>query len=1004
MAAPDTQTQTIDTSGGIMPMGTLVSNTGTATYAPLTIIPAFGTTVTSARLTGAGGNPTVAQFQGAVAAAINYFDTNFTSAVPAVVTNGTISNGVTVQIQFDYGQIGNTAMGAGAGGSSYGLTVFNGGDYAALAVALKPVLPFLPAADPTGGGLFLEPFAQGQVLGLAGPPSGPAGYVGLNAISNGVTLNYDLANQTLPGKIGAVGALEHEISEVFGRVADLGVIGSNTYTILDLYRFNGAGTRALIAGTADYFSLNGGTTNLAGFNNHNNGGDAGDWAASVPNDAFAAFLITGNTVAVTAVDQQVLGAIGLIPVTAQQTSNRAMLWIGGAAANFGVAANWNDTSNVLSPAVNAIGATDIGSFMTNGGSIGSTGTAATLRFGGPSQWLLGTGTTLTAASAAGVIVGQGGNGALALSGGGSLISQGGTDLVSGTGTLAASLSVSGGSWSSTGSLLAGTSGLGFVSVTAGGTVSAGGAAIVASTTAASGSSVNVSGAGSVLNVAGALNVGLGGSGGLSISAGGSVGAGALDSGVSGTGIGQISVVGTGSHLTVAGAFVIADGGTGALSVLGGGTVTAASVTIGAATGSSGAVFVSGAGSLLQASGVLNIGTPNGIGQLTVGPGAHVNAPVINYYGKVVLEGGTIDPHVQVLTPGNGISGAGAVIADVILLEGTIQAGTGKPGNNLLTVQGTVVGGGTWTQNGTAQPQVARRQGILEIGTGGTLEIAGPVLNVATFTVADDLVPSNTYAVSKSVVDVIFDDGTGVLQLDQIGSFRGTIGALTSGDRFVISGGTLSALAILNGTTLTVADSGNGGIDTILFSTLPLDASGFQIVNGNTIVACFAAGTRIATPSGPIAVETLAVGDEVTTRLGGSGLIVWAGSREVDCAAHPSPASVWPICVSAGAFGAGMPERDLFVSPDHALFVDGVLVPAKRLINGRTVRQVEVDTVSYHHIALAAHDVVLAEGMPAETFLDMRGRGTDAVARRWEMAGCAALMVMPRGQMSALSPR
>ena len=222
MAAPDTQNQTIDTSGDIMPMGTLVSNTGTATYAPLTIIPAFGTTVTSARLTGAGGNPTVAQFQSAVAAAINYFDTNFTSAVPAVVTNGTISNGVTVQIQFDYGQIGNNAMGAGAGGSSYGLTVFNGGDYAALAAALKPVLPFLPAADPTGGGLFLEPFAQGQVLGLAGAPSGPAGFVGLNTINNGVTLNYDLANQTLPGKIGAVGALEHEISEVFGRVADLG--------------------------------------------------------------------------------------------------------------------------------------------------------------------------------------------------------------------------------------------------------------------------------------------------------------------------------------------------------------------------------------------------------------------------------------------------------------------------------------------------------------------------------------------------------------------------------------------------------------------------------------------------------------------------------------------------------------------------------------------------------------------------------------------------------------
>ena len=553
--------------------------------------------------------------------------------------------------------------------------------------------------------------------------------------------------------------------------------------------------------------------------------------------------------------------------------------------------------------------------------------------------------------------------------------------------------------SNTGAFVVGDSGIGGLTMQAGGAVTTTASLIVANTTAASGSQINISGAGSTLNVAGLLDIGLAGSGGLSINAGASVSAGALDSGVSATGIGQISVVGTGSHLTVAGAATIADAGTGGLSVLGGGTVTAASITIGAATGSSGAVFVSGAGSLLQASGVLNIGTPNGIGQLTVGPGAHVNAPVINYYGKVVLEGGTIDPHVQVLTPGNGISGAGAVIADVILLEGTIQAGTGKPGNNLLTVQGTVVGGGTWTQNGTAQPQVARRQGILEIGTGGTLEIAGPVLNVATFTVSDDLTPSNTYAVSKSVVDVIFDDGTGVLQLDQIASFRGTIGALTSGDRFVISGGNLSNLTIVNGTTLTVADSGNGGIDTILFSTLALDPSGFQIVNGNTIVACFASGTKITTPSGPTPIEALTPGDHVVTLLGGSGRIVWAGSRAVDCALHPAPETVWPVRVSAHAFGQGMPERDLFVSPDHALFIDGVLIPAKRLINGGTVRQIEIDTITYHHIALSTHDVVLAEGMPAETFLNITGQGAfawerpDAAARMWEMAGCAELQLM-----------
>ncbi len=216
------------------------------------------------------------------------------------------------------------------------------------------------------------------------------------------------------------------------------------------------------------------------------------------------------------------------------------------------------------------------------------------------------------------------------------------------------------------------------------------------------------------------------------------------------------------------------------------------------------------------------------------------------------------------------------------------------------------------------------------------------------------------------------------------------------------------IGVSGGNTLTVADSGTGaaagGIDTIVFAS-PVAAGGFNIVNGNTVqaVACFAAGTRIATANGDVAVETLRPGDEVITQLGGDGRIVWTGTRAIDCRQHPRPESVWPILIETDAFGLKTPSCDLFVSPDHALYIDGVLIPAKYLMNGRSIRQMEVARVVYHHIELACHDVVFAEGLPAETYLDTGGRARFAggrvtalypefAAHVWETDGCAPLVV------------
>jgi hypothetical protein len=97
-----------------------------------------------------------------------------------------------------------------------------------------------------------------------------------------------------------------------------------------------------------------------------------------------------------------------------------------------------------------------------------------------------------------------------------------------------------------------------------------------------------------------------------------------------------------------------------------------------------------------------------------------------------------------------------------------------------------------------------------------------------------------------------------------------------------------------------------------------------------------------------------------------------GRRRVDCRRHSNPRAVWPVRVCADSFAAGVPHRDLLLSPDHAVFVDDVFIPIKYLVNGSTIVQIAVDTVTYFHIELPRHDVLLAEGLAAESYLDVGG--------------------------------
>jgi hypothetical protein len=139
--------------------------------------------------------------------------------------------------------------------------------------------------------------------------------------------------------------------------------------------------------------------------------------------------------------------------------------------------------------------------------------------------------------------------------------------------------------------------------------------------------------------------------------------------------------------------------------------------------------------------------------------------------------------------------------------------------------------------------------------------------------------------------------------------------------------------------------------------------------------CFYPGTLIRTAGGATPVEALKIGDLVLASSEASVALKpvrWIG-RQTISTLFADPATAYPIQITAGALGEGLPARDLCVSPDHALFLEGVLIQAGALVNGGSIRRLTraelPEVFTYFHIELEGHDLVLAEGVLAESFVD-----------------------------------
>ena len=460
-----------------------------------------------------------------------------------------------------------------------------------------------------------------------------------------------------------------------------------------------------------------------------------------------------------------------------------------------------------------------------------------------------------------------------------------------------------------------------------------------------------------------------------------------------------TIVGTGTILapilnggSVAGNIVTASGGT--LSLIGS---IASGVTLAISNLSPTTLQIGNTESIATAIGIANANQTLRIintGALTIGQAETVAA------GTVVLAGGNL------LDPSGIVLGSGAASGSIVGfggVQGTITA-AGSGGNNTIAAQGgsLILASGVGSGISLHVDTGARLKLDSTIGAGDIVTFLNSIANSGTIQLANSIAASS-FASNATVAGMAV--GVGFAATDVV-------------DFLFVEPGSVGSASVVNGTTVNIW-SGLGGAGTNLgqFTLAAPTTAGVSFQSdgaGGTEVflVCFAGGTGIRTVDGDIPVETVRPGDLVAVREDGRTFykpVVWVGVRHLDLTDHPRPELLAPVRIRCGALGPGLPEKDLLLSPDHCLLLDDKLVPAKLLLNGMTVLQERsTQAVSYYHVELAHHGVLLAEGLPVESYLDTGNRAffsnaglalllhpefhVNAGLKCWDTDACAPLAV------------
>ncbi len=397
--------------------------------------------------------------------------------------------------------------------------------------------------------------------------------------------------------------------------------------------------------------------------------------------------------------------------------------------------------------------------------------------------------------------------------------------------------------------------------------------------------------------------------------------------------GQINVTGNGAHLTFASTTTLAD----------------VALDIG---GTTNAIVTVGSGSTLTLDSASSVELVNAV-------------TTFNGAGILVLNGSTgIESQGEVngvVTPAQTLVLATSTVQN----NGTITLGDGYNAG-VLTVTGALTGSGSVVVNQDSDYADTIEFGSTVAST-QTVDVTEGQGSVTTL-ILDGVTSATPNAVAGKITGLGSFGTTDVIDLTKIAYSSGLTESVAGGVLTIKNGST--AEAVLN-TDLTAA----------IAIHLSADSSG---TGTDVTIACFCRGTLILTDRGERSVEALEIGHIIVTASGQHRPIQWVGRRSYAgrfLAANPN---VQPIRFRAGSLGDGLPRRDLLVSPEHAMLLDGLLIPARCLVNGSTItRERGVDRVEYHHVELDSHDVLLAEGAPSESFVDDDSRGMFHNTDEWK---------------------